>query len=86
MPLSHAIARIDHHSAQVLHVDSEHVLERTVKEHVHYTRQHGSKVRSEHEFDRRMGNGRASQQGELVKLAREFFVRRGELVGSPRMT
>ena len=124
MPLSHAIAWIDHHSAQVLQIDAERVLDQKVKEHVHYTRQHGSKVRSEHEFfaevcdalsgiesvlvagshtaqadfrhyvDRHRPAVAAQiagwetvdhpTEGEIVKMGREFFVKRGELVATPR--
>ena len=50
MTLFHAVAFVDHHSAQVLQFGSEHVVERRIHEHAHYTRQHGSVVRSEHEF------------------------------------
>ncbi len=126
MPLSHAVAWIDHHAAQVLQIDAEHVFDHKVKEHIHYTRQHGSQVRSEHEFFaevcaalagiesvlvagshtaqadfrhyvERHRPALAAQivgwetvdhptEGEIVKLAREFFVKRGELVATPRMT
>ena len=50
MSLSHAVVLIDHHSAQVLQFDADHVQSRKVKEHTHHTRQHGSGVRTEHEF------------------------------------
>ena len=50
MPFSHAVLWIDHHSAQVLRFDAEHVQASKVKEHTHHTRQHGSGVRTEHEF------------------------------------
>lgn len=50
MSLFHAVVWADHHSAQILQFDATQVLEQQVKSHVHYTRQHGSKVRSEHEF------------------------------------
>ena len=126
MPLSHAVAWIDHHSAQVLQIDAEQVIGQKVKEHVHHTRQHGSQVRSEHEFfaevcDALSGiesilvagshtaladfrryvdkhrHELAAQiagwqtvdhptEGEIVKMGREFFVKRGELVATPRMT
>ena len=126
MPLSHAVAWIDHHSAQVLQIDAERVIGQKVKEHVHHTRQHGSQVRSEHEFfaevcDALSGiesilvagshtaladfrryvdkhrHELAAQiagwqtvdhptEGEIVKMGREFFVKRGELVATPRMT
>jgi len=50
MSLSHAVVLIDHQSAQVLQFDAEHAQSQKVKSHHHYTRQHGSGVRTEHEF------------------------------------
>jgi stalled ribosome rescue protein Dom34 len=50
MALFHAVLWIDHHNAQVLQFDAEHVEAQKVKSHDHHTRQHGSSVRSEHEF------------------------------------
>jgi len=125
MSLNHAVAWIDHHSAQVMHFDAEQVQDLKIKEHVHYTRQHGSSVRSEHEFfsdvcdaltdikavlivgshtaqaDFRhyvekhrpaITSGIAGWEtvdhptvDEVVKLARQFFVKRGEMTATPRM-
>lgn len=50
MTMFHAVAWVDHQSAQVLQFDAEHVQAQKVKAHSHHTKQHGSKVRSEHEF------------------------------------
>jgi len=50
MSLFHSVICIDHHSAQVLQFDSEQVQTQKVKAHTHHTRQHGSSVRTEHEF------------------------------------
>ena len=50
MTLSHAVVHVDHHKAEVLHFDADNASSQSVKEHQHYTRQHGSEVRSEHEF------------------------------------
>jgi stalled ribosome rescue protein Dom34 len=50
MTTRHAVVWIDHQQAQVLQFDAEHVASGTVKAHHHQTRQHGSAVRSEHEF------------------------------------
>ncbi len=50
MSLFHAVVFVDHQSAQVLQFGSEHVQERKLHSHAHYTRQHASAVRSEHEF------------------------------------
>ena len=50
MSLFHTVAWIDHHNAQVLQVDAAHIKLKKVQSHIHYTRQHGSGVRDEHEF------------------------------------
>ncbi len=50
MSFFHAVAFIDHQSAQVLQFGTEQVVERKVHEQVHVTRHHHSGVRSEHEF------------------------------------
>lgn len=50
MSLYHAVAFVDHQSAQVLQFASEQVVERKVHEHLRFTRQHHSGVRTEHEF------------------------------------
>lgn len=100
--------------------------DRKIEEHIHYTRQHGSKVRSEHAFFDEVCDALADIEsilvvgshmaqadfrhdvekhrtalgskivrwetvghptdGEIVKIAREFFVKRGELAATPRMT
>lgn len=50
MTTFHAVVRIDHQSAEVLQFDAEHVQAQKVKAHTHHTAQHGSAVRTEHEF------------------------------------
>lgn len=50
MTMFHAVLWVDHHSARLLQFDTEHVQASKVKAHTHHTRQHGSAVRSEHEF------------------------------------
>lgn len=50
MSLFHAVVWTDHQSAQVLQFDPEQVKVHKVKAHSHPTAQHGSQVRSEHEF------------------------------------
>ena len=50
MPLTHAVIQIDHQKAQVLQFDAEKVRGHEVKSHAHYTRQHHSGVRTEHEY------------------------------------
>jgi stalled ribosome rescue protein Dom34 len=50
MTLFHAVAWVDHQSAQILQFDAEHIQAQKVKSHSHHTRQHGSSVRTEHEY------------------------------------
>ena len=50
MSPSHAVVWTDHQSAQVLQFDAEHVQAQKIRTHTHHTAQHGSAVRSEHEF------------------------------------
>ena len=50
MTLFHAVVWTDHQSAQVLQFDAEHVVAEKLHAHTHHTSQHGSSVRSEHEF------------------------------------
>ena len=50
MTMFHAVVWIDHQSAQVLQFDAEHVQAQKVKAHSHHTAQHGSSVRTGHEF------------------------------------
>lgn len=50
MSLLHAVVWTDHKSAQILQFDAEHVLSQKVQSHSHHTAQHGSTVRTEHEF------------------------------------
>ena len=50
MPVSRAVVHVDHHKAQVLRLDAEHSQSQHIQAHQHFTRQHGSEVRTEHEF------------------------------------
>ncbi len=50
MTTFHAVTWIDHHSAQILQFDADHVQAQKVKSHTHHTAQHGSSVRTQHEF------------------------------------
>ena len=50
MTTFHAVVRIDHQAAEILQFDAEHVQAQTVKTHTHHTAQHGSGVRTGHEF------------------------------------
>ena len=50
MSHSHAVVWTDHQSAQVLQFDAAHMQAKKIRTHTHYTRQHGSTVRTEHEF------------------------------------
>ena len=48
--MTHAIAWIDHHRAEVLPLDAPGASARHLKSHPHPTGQHGSEVRTQHEF------------------------------------
>lgn len=50
MTMFHAVVWLDHQTAQILQFDPEHVQAEKVKAHTHHTAQHGSAVRSQHEF------------------------------------
>jgi stalled ribosome rescue protein Dom34 len=50
MSTFHAVVRIDHQSAEILQFDTEHVQAQKIKAHSHHTAQHGSAVRTQHEF------------------------------------
>lgn len=46
----HAVLWVDHQHAQVMHLEADSAQVQKIKAHIHHTRQHGSKVRTEHEF------------------------------------
>ncbi|HLW74776.1 MAG TPA: hypothetical protein VKT74_06875 [Gammaproteobacteria bacterium] len=50
MSLRHAVVLVDHHHAEILQFDAEHLQTQKIKAHSHHTRQHGSEARTEHEF------------------------------------
>jgi stalled ribosome rescue protein Dom34 len=50
MPMFHAVVWIDHQKAQILQFDAEHVQAQKIRTRTHHTAQHGSTVRTEHEF------------------------------------
>lgn len=50
MSLFHAVVWIDHKTAQILAFDAQHVEAHKIREHRHYTAQHGSEVRDAHIF------------------------------------
>jgi hypothetical protein len=50
MSLFHAVAFVDHQSAEVLQFKAEQVVEQKVHQNLKFTRQHHSGVRTEHEF------------------------------------
>jgi stalled ribosome rescue protein Dom34 len=126
MSLFHAVVELDHSQAQVLQFDAEHVQAQKVKAHSHYTKQHGSQVRSEHEFfglvcdaldgiaevlvagsktaladfkhyadkhrpqtaQRIVGYETVDHptEGQLVALARQYFLRYDRMAGTPTPT
>ena len=66
MTTLHAVVHVDHQSAQVLQFDAEHVIAQRIKTHTHHTRQHGSTVRTEHEFFGHVCDALADIQEVLV--------------------
>jgi hypothetical protein len=50
MSMTHAVVWTDHQTARVLQFDAEHIQAQKVSASHHYTRQHHSGVRTEHEF------------------------------------
>jgi hypothetical protein len=50
MSITHAVVWTDHQAARVLRFDAEHVRAQKLHASSHYTRQHHSDVRTEHEF------------------------------------
>ncbi len=119
----HAVVWVDHQHAQVLHIDSAAVQVQKIKAHTHHTRQHGSQVRTEHEFFGEVCDALAGikevlvtgshqaqadfrhyvdkhrahiapqivgweavdhpTEGQLVALARRFFVKHDRMAGIP---
>lgn len=66
MTLFHAVVWLDHHTAQILQFDAEQVQVQKVQAHTHDTGQHGSRVRSEHEFFGEVCDELAGIQAVLV--------------------
>ena len=66
MSFTHAVVWLDHHNAQVIGFDPEKMQEHRLEEHNHYTRQHRSEVRSEHEFFAEVCDAVASMESVLV--------------------
>jgi stalled ribosome rescue protein Dom34 len=66
MTTVHAVLRIDHQAAQVLQFDAEHVESQKIKASTHHTRQHGSTVRTEHEFYGHVADALAGIQEVLI--------------------
>jgi hypothetical protein len=50
MSLFHAVIWTDHQAAQILQFDAEHIQAQKIRAHTHHTAQHGSTVRTQHEF------------------------------------
>ena len=50
MAFQHAVLLIDHHNAEILQFGAGNVQAEKLHAHRRYTRQHGSEVRTEHEF------------------------------------
>jgi len=63
---THAVVWIDHHQASIAPIDASHVSPRHIKAHEHPTAQHGSEVRSVHEFFSDVCDGVDSVDAALV--------------------
>ncbi|CAN7281854.1 hypothetical protein [Polaromonas sp. LjRoot131] len=50
MPFLHAVVWLDHHQAQLIQFNAEQAEARKLHAHSHATPQHGSEVRTQHEF------------------------------------
>ncbi|MCE2916059.1 MAG: hypothetical protein LW768_10995 [Rubrivivax sp.] len=50
MPMFHAVIWLDHETARIFGFDAENVDARKVRAHHHPTGQHGSEVRTQHEY------------------------------------
>lgn len=57
MTLFHAIAFVDHQSAEILQFDALQVVVRKIREHLTFSSQHHSNLRGEHEFFGQICNG-----------------------------
>ena len=62
----HAVLWVDHQHAQVMHLEADATQVQKIKAHNHHTRQHGSKVRTEHEFFSEVCDALADIQEVLV--------------------
>lgn len=122
-PFFHAVVQLDHQQAGILQFDAEHVQASRVKASSHHTRQHGSGVRTEHEFfaevckalegiaeilvtgshtaladfrhyveKHRPATGRQivgwevtdhPTEGQLVAMARRYFLKHDRMAGTP---
>lgn len=90
MTLFHAVVLIDHQQAQILQFDAEHVEASKVKARTHHTRQHGSTVRSEHEYyghvcDALEGIGEVLVTGPSTALSdfRHYVTKHRPALGQP---
>ena len=56
MPFFHAVVWLDHHQAHLIQFDTEQAQARKLHAHSHATPQHGSEVRTLHEFFGEVGD------------------------------
>ncbi|MBN8493246.1 MAG: hypothetical protein J0M00_17700 [Burkholderiales bacterium] len=66
MTTFHALAWVDHQQAQIFQFDAQHVESQKIRPHSRHTKQHGSAVRSEHEFYAEVCDGLAGITEVLV--------------------
>lgn len=66
MPFLHAVIWLDHHNAKMIHFNGEQAQPRELQAHSHETRQHGSEVRTGHEFFGEICDALADTESVLV--------------------
>ncbi len=66
IPSFQAVVWVDHQNAQIMRFDADHVDVTKVSAHSHHTRQHASKVRTEHEFFGEICNEIAEVKAVLI--------------------
>lgn len=79
-----AVLWIDHRSAQLLQLDGAGSPAQRIHAHSHYTRQHGSRVRSEHEFFAHVCDALAADAQVLVTGSRQVQADFGRYVEKHR--
>ena len=92
MPFFHTVVWLDHHHAQLIHFDAEQSETRKLHAHSHSTSQHGSEVRTQHEFFGEVCDALDSMEsvlvtgGHTVQADFRHYVDKHRLALVPRIT